>query len=359
VKSKAWVHLEKSKRIIATGKGVRSRKTSEFHEVNWQDFPVIVFAMTIYVNNKTALRFWCMVESSLDDVTSACSVCEVREADASLRGVPDELLYDAAGRKQVLHVLVGDSLQRTKTSRIVSHLRTAPYPKGAFRRLAPGVLIASPELCFVEMAAILSLANLVELVFFFCGTYTLNPNASNPSRRLPLTTIRKQAAFIDAMGTVRGCRAARKALALALEGSASPRETKVSMLLYMPTRLGGYGIEAPLLNYQIDFTEREQLLFGRTHVVLDLYWPDYNLAIEYDGEEGHTDGRDIARDRRKSSEMSYRGITVLRVDKEQLSNPYQVYVLAKKCVRLMGKTLRKPTPIQLEQRKALFDAIMR
>ena len=116
---------------------------------------------------------------------------------------------------------------------------------------------------------------------------------------------------------------------------------------------------APTMNHRIDFSESEQLLFGRTHVVLDLYWHDYDLGIEYDGENDHTDDCDVSRDRKKSSELNYRGITVLRVDKEQLSCPYQVFVLAKKLAHFMGKSIRKPTQLQLSHRKSLFDSLMR
>ena len=315
--------------------------------------------MTLYLNNKTALRFWCMVKRSIDEATQPSGIQEVFDADASIHAIPEELLSMMGSKKQVFHLLVGRAGQRTKTNQIVFHVRTEAYPRGAFRRYSPEILIASPELCFFEMAGELPFFKLVEFGFFLCGTYTLNPDVEKPNVRLPLTSKRKLVSFAKRMGTVSGCRIAQRALNLVQEGSASPRETKTTMLLCLPVKMGGYGFTWPILNHRIDFNDNERLLFGRSYVVLDLYWPDYHLGVEYDGGDGHTDEADVSRDRRKNSELNYKGIDVIRVDKEQLSNPYQVYVLAKKIARMMHITVRKQTQLQLRHHRELFDAIMR
>lgn len=315
--------------------------------------------MALYVNNKTAMRFWCMEEFSLDNSTSSSSVRRVEGAASSLRGIDAEVLARFGSNGHKIHLLVGKASQRSRSPRIVYHVRTCPYPTGAFRRLAPGVLVASPELVFFEMANELFFYKLVEFGFLLCGTYTVNPNAIAPNGREPLTTKRKLASFIERMGTARGCSIARKALDFVFENSASPRETKTAILLCMPSRLGGYGFSEPQMNYRFDFSAEEQRLFGKSFVVLDLYWPNCRFGIEYDGGEHHTEDEDVSRDRRKSSELSYRGITVVRVDKEQIANPFQVYVLARKCARIMGRPFRKPTPAQIERRSQLFEAIMR
>ena len=315
--------------------------------------------MTLYVNNKSALRFWCAIERSADEATALSKVREVADSNASTRAIPDELLRMLEAEKHGIHLLVGEAGQRAKTNGLTCHLRSTPYPKGAFRRYSSEILIASPELCFFEMANELPFFKLVEFGYFLCGTYTLNPDAIKANDRQPLTSKHKLAVFIKHMGSARGCRIAQRALDLIQEGSASPRETKMTMLLCLPVRMGGYGFDWPLLNYQVDFSENERLLFGRSFVVLDHYWHEYHLGTEYDGGEQHSDEKDVSQDRRKNSELNYKGIDVIRVDKEQLSNPYQVYVLAKKIARMMHKTMRKPTALQLERRRKLYDAIMR
>ena len=315
--------------------------------------------MTLYVNSKTALRFWCMVATSLEDVSSACSIREVKNADTSVRAVDSSSLALISEKKKVIHALVESASRRTRSPRFVYHVRLSPYPPGAFRRIAHDVLIASPELCFFEMATELPFWKLVEFGYLLCGTYTLNPKAASTNNRKPLTTKRKLSLFINRMGSARGCAIAKKALKFIVEGSASVRETKTTILLCAPVRDGGYGLPWPTLNHRINFTDRETQLFGRSYVVLDLYWRLYHLGLEYDGEKDHSDESDVSRDRRKSSELDYHGERVIRVDKNQLANPYQVYVLAKKCARAMGKTIRRPTHQQDELKRQLFDAIMR
>ena len=300
-----------------------------------------------------------MTVYSIDEKTTPCSVRNVTESDASLLNVPKDAIEDICSYGQRIHVLVDNAAKRTKSSRLVFHVHNRPFPKGAFRRYSQTVLIASPELCYLEMACEVDFVKLVEVGFFMCGTYTLNPNVEKINGKDPLSTKQKILSFINRMGSVRGCAIARKALELVYEGSASPRETKMAILLCFPVKMGGYGFKPPLMNYRIDFSDEEQKLFGRPYVVLDLYWPEYHFGIEYDGGEGHSDEKGLSRDRRKSGELNYLGINVLRVDKEQLSNPYQVYVLAVKCARMMGKYLRKPTKSQWVHHRELFNKLMR
>lgn len=315
--------------------------------------------MAIFVNNRSALRFWSLATVSLDEVTRESTITCIRGATSSLAKVREDDLEAFGGGSYVVHLAVVDAGQRRKTRRIVTHLRSAPYPQGAFRRYARGVYVASPELCFLEAASFLSFFQLVKFGFLICGTYTLNPDAEELNCRPSFTNKRKILSFIDRMGTTRSCRVAKRALELVAEGSASPRETETAILLAAPSRMGGYGFELPRLNYRIDFTEDQRRMFGRQFVVLDLYWPQFGVAIEYDGEDGHSAFEDVARDRRKSSEMAYLGITVVRVDKRQMANAYQVQVLARKCARLMGRYMRKMEPDQMRKKEALFDAVMR
>ena len=208
------------------------------------------------------------------------------------------------------------------------------------------------------MASTLPFPKLVEFGYMLCGTYTLNPNAQIPNDREPLTTTNKIRRFIERMKQPKGKRAALAALDLLVENSASPRETKTSLLLTFPTRLGGYGFPKAELNVRFDIDASEKNLFEKDYVVLDLYWPDFNFGIEYDGEKGHSETRAISRDRKKANYLLYRGITVFRVDKYQLASAKGVYALAKQASKIMGRTFRKPTPEQWNAKCELFDCVM-
>lgn len=315
--------------------------------------------MNLYIDNLSALFFLSMVETSLDEVSQPCAHTTIREAVGSLAGLKAFDLSRFDTGPAPLHVMVGRQEARTSARSLACHVRTTHLPAGALRRLDANVFIASPELCFFEMATRLPFAKLVEFGYLLCGTYTVNPDAPVKNGREPLTTKRRLASFAMRMADARGRAAALKAIGLVAEGSASPRETKAAALLSFPVRLGGYGFDLPTMNYRVDFPRRERELFGKTCVVLDLFWPEHRFGIEYDGQDNHTDPRDLSRDRRKSSELQYRGIEVLRLDKQQLANPFQVSVLARKAARAMGLRFRKPTAQQWTRKEELFNALMR
>ena len=324
-----------------------------------QGQPCTLPYMELYIDNLSALYFFSMVESSLDAVSQPCAKTRVRNAVGSRFKLERfELSHFNLGNAP-LHVMVGDAKKRSQSKTVVCHVRSTELPSGALRRIGKNIFIASPELCFFEMAGVLSFPKLIEFGYLLCGTYTVSPSAPEKNKREPLTTKRKLESFAKRMKDPRGRATALKALSYVVEKSASPRETKTAILLALPVRLGGYGFDLPQMNYKIDFSARERELFGKSYVLLDLYWPLYRIAIEYDGHENHSSPDDLARDRRKSSEMSYRGIEVIRVDKQQMASPFQVHVLSKKLARAMGKRFRKPTPQEWERKVRLFQEIMR
>ena len=315
--------------------------------------------MNLYICNLSALWFYSMVTTSLDDVSKPCTKTSVSDAASALSEIRAFDLTELDFGRGALLVLVGDATSRSKAASVKYHVRSCELPLGAFRKLDVGIFLASPELCFYELACSLPLLKLVEFGYLLCGTYTLNPAAKVKNDRKPLTTKRRLESFALRMSDKRGQAAVLEALSLVHEGSASPRETKLAMLLTFPVRLGGYRFEAPILNYRIDFTKTEQELFGKPHVELDLYWPERHCGVEYDGGENHSESDDVSRDRKKSSELNCRGITVVRVDKQQLSTPYQVYILARKLEKLMKIRHRKPSDAQWQRKEELFELIMR
>ena len=316
-------------------------------------------AMNLYIDSVSALNFYSTIATSLDDETLPCYKDRIDDAACSkfrLKEFDLSNVYVGSGK---LHVMVGNQSNRTPSDKIVCHVQSKQLPWGALRSLGENVFVASPELCFYELARVLSFPKLVECGYFVCGSYHFNPNVEKKNDRAPLTTKRKLASFADRMPDQRGKAIVKKALELVGEGSASVRETKTAMLLTFPIRLGGYGFAKPVLNHRIDFTLEEQRLFGRPFVILDLYWPEYGFGIEYDGGESHEGEKQLSSDRRKDSELAYRGITVFRVDKNQLNTLSHVHALAVKSARMMGVRVRKPTQKQWAAKQALFDCLMK
>lgn len=324
--------------------------------------------MKIILCKQTALRFWCKADGALGSVSSYSSLCSAEGATGALTDRAAVVLasvFKAPGLSEEgalplpLHVYVGPATSRAPAKEVVRHLLSRPMPPGAFRRIGEGVFVSSPELCFLEMADEMPFHQLVEWGFLLCGTYAAHAGPEGPRRRPALTTVRKIEAFIDAAGSCRGCAMARRALDCVIEGAASPREAHLAMLMSLPTKRGGYGFPRPLMNHRIDFSNGEKSLFGRAFVVLDLYWPQYKVALEYDGEAFHSTDQRLSSDRRKEGELALRGIAVLRVDKMQMRNSNQVYVIARKLAKLMGRQLPRPTRRQWLNRQRLFTDLLR
>ncbi len=315
--------------------------------------------MNLYIDSFSALYFYGHTPKPLDEITQPCYKNRIDDAVGSVSGLRGFDLSDITLGSDCLHVLVGNRAKRTSSKSVVCHVRSTRLPWGALRSLGGGRFIVSPELCFYELAPLLPFSKLVEVGYLLCGKYCLNDGLACGDRREPLTTKRKLESFASRMTDARGKVVVHKALQFVSENSASPRETKLAILLSFPVRLGGYGFDLPVMNYRIDFSPEEQLVFGRPYVVLDLYWPQFHFGIEYDGALSHAGERQSSRDRRKASELAYRGITVFNVDKDQVKSVQTIYALALKAARMMNVRVRVPTQKQWDAKQELFNSLMR
>lgn len=157
-----------------------------------------------------------------------------------------------------VHVLVSSAGGRRVCECLTCHVASERLPAGSICRVGETLYVASPELCFVQMASRLSFVNLVRLGFAFCGIHALSTeSASGTVARNPLTTVELLASFIDeacAAGLPNTAKAAR-ALRFVCDRSASPRETDLAILLGLPPRYGGFGCGMPVMNYRIAVPE--------------------------------------------------------------------------------------------------------
>lgn len=310
--------------------------------------------MIIILAYQSAMKFWLQVTTAVDMATTASTIKSIQAATGNSKDISSLALQDKGFGRQPYHVLVEPGQRRQATKRVVCHQASSGFPAGSFRRVDKDILVASPELCFLQMATILPLAKLVEWGCFLCGSYAILPDEGLVHGRELLTSKQKLGHYLRKCQGQRGYSEAVKALARICEGSASPQETKLALLLSLPKKQGGYGFPQPAMNHKVVYTAQEQRIYEKHHVVLDLYWPQWKLGIEYDGREYHGDSDAITHDREKSSEMATRQIEVIRVDRNQTRTPKDIYVLAKKIGRITKRYVLRPTESQWEKRKQLF-----
>ena len=61
----------------------------------------------------------------------------------------------------------------------VTHVSIYPYREKPFVRIADGVYASCPELCFVQLALVLPLHELLKAGDALCGTFFIDPSSRN------------------------------------------------------------------------------------------------------------------------------------------------------------------------------------
>jgi len=279
----------------------------------------------------------------------------------------ENLISQALPLSLPLHIMFKKQSTSRLSKKLRPHIFTGQTPEGCFIQIDDNfaddiddnlyddvdanrdynLYVSSPEFCFLQMAGKYALLGLIELGYELCGSYSMPAakSAAGDSRapvkgfydRPPLTSTRKLAAFLTRMPGAKGHQKAIRALRYILDGSASPMETKLSMFLTLPYKLGGFGFPKPELNRRIIPSKINKHFSDKIFFVCDLFWPDHDLAVEYDSEQFHT-GRDkIADDSKKRNSLTMMGITVITVTKTQIFDRTEF----EKVVGVLSKCLKK------------------
>lgn len=252
-----------------------------------------------------------------------------------------------------VHVLVEGAQGARDTSMVKKHRTTVAFPRGSFVKVAPGVLVSSPELLFLQMAKILAFGELVALGFELCGCYPLSNEPSSSLVRSPLTTPSRLSAFVARARNHDGVQLARRAVRHVMAKSASPMETELAALAFISSREGGLGLQRGRLNEPVDFPESVRRACGCHWAVCDILWPEERLILEYDGKRFHgTDDR-IGREARRRDALLLAGYDLVTVTGSQLGNVFQCAELLDQLSARMGKPKKKRSAGHLDRHMQL------
>ncbi|MDR2956874.1 MAG: hypothetical protein LBU61_01655 [Coriobacteriales bacterium] len=282
--------------------------------------------MELLITHKSALEYWRL---------NGVEKCNLGRNQAR-RTAPDNppssfALYHASktfGLSLPIVYTVGMDKARRTSEIAQPHSYCGYYPKGSLIEIDEGFLISSPELCFYQMSSELSFCKLIELGFELCGTYVLpvqNTNVGDTDSkrfygRKLLTTASKMEALSRQMRKSKYQKLVHRSLVYIADNSASPMETKLTMLLTLPYSMGGYAFPMPELNAGIIPSKSARKSSSQTSYSCDLFWPEYNLAIEYDSKMYHSEIEKIDKDSRKRNSLTALGITVITVTSQQMRN---------------------------------------
>ena len=244
-----------------------------------------------------------------------------------------------------IDLMVISNNAKWKSKVFKSHVYTGNIPEWSFISLGPGVYVSSPSFCFFQMSGELPLVKLIELGLELCGTYSLPVNNGETLYGHPrLTNVNSLKAFTIQMKGIKGQGKATRALRFIADGSASPMETKLFMLLTLKYILGGYGLLAPTLNKRVDPRKATKQMANKKYFVCDLLWPQENLAVEYDSDANHTGADRINDDSKKRIALESAGIKVITVTNEQIQSADELDIVAKEIAKRLGKRLRMNDP---------------
>ena len=237
-----------------------------------------------------------------------------------------------------VHLLFSSAAPSPKSPLMRAHVQSSPLPAGALLRLSPHVLIVSPELCFVQMAAVFPFARLILAGCELCGAYAI-VGGELPGRT-PLTSRAQLAAFIGLSEPISGIRAAQRAIPHVLDNAASPMEAKLALLLCLRHHLGGFGLPRPALNEPFKLSREACRIYPHGNCRCDLYWPHIHHDLEYQGLDYHADEPTITRDAARQQALRADGITVDVITYPQVADRAAFEVVALPLAKTLGHRLR-------------------
>lgn len=249
------------------------------------------------------------------------------------------------------HVLVFSRKALRQVRDTCFHLFSTRVSSNLFYRLEKDVYVVSPELCFLQLASVLSLPLLIKVGCQLCSQFSFYDK--DIYFRLPLTDRKTLAKTVNRLHHFRGAQLANKALPYIFDNGASNREIALAMLLYLPKALGGFGLPKPQLNVRVNIPTHSKHLFTHQYYVCDLYWANHAVAVEYDSDQFHTGADRIANDAAKRNALSLLGLEVYTLTNAQLKDLDEMERFARLLAKKFG--IRFQTPYRYNYRERQID----
>lgn len=264
-------------------------------------------------------------------------------------------LFDSPAIKQLspstpIHVFRPNKAQGRISSRICLHKAPAHHSAINAFSVEDGLGVTSPELCFLQLSALLDLPNLILAGCELCAKFRYPIDESERLvKATPATTPQSITRFLDSHPSSYGIRKARRALKSIIPLAASPAEITLALLLSLPCSLGGYGLPKPSLNEEVRLAKSARRLTPKGYFCTDLYWRDMKLDVEYDGQLDHSSHADRSNDANRANILDLMGITVLRITRDQLFSRKNMDANVAVIAKRLGKRIRPKEDFETRQ----------
>ena len=310
--------------------------------------------MSYFVGFRSALEIWRAADSRSQYPRSKAVPDSAQLAKGRFPMLESLAILGGYGADSTpVHFVVGEAAARSSAAGQVTHVMKG-LPRGLFHRLSEELYVSSPELLVVQLASTLSVAKLALLMCELCGSYSIDRGDARGFRDRPaLTSTEKLARCFDKLAGCHGVKKARKALSFVREGSASPMESKLMLLLCLPCSMGGYGVPFPVLNARVEVGRAARPFTDRKFFKCDLCWPDSRLVVEYDSDAEHTAAHRISEDAKKRNALEAMGYLVLTVTKRQVYDANELDRIALLISRRLRR-YRKSTQGMIRSRRYIL-----
>ena len=290
--------------------------------------------MNLYLNHESSLELIRYLRSVNGEDGLEGSICRKRLMDDAINTVRGINELDTTAYfwlehiSRPIHAFVPEQAMTTNTKQLVTHVFSQRIPYGAFLDLGHGIRMCTPQYVFLRLGRSCDFVELVKIGLELCGSYSgwKLPSATRRSQRreeqgctfdvpyvLQARHLRK---FVERVAGHDGAVGARQAARFVLDGSASPMETAVYLLLCLPKRVGGYGLPKPQLNPKLTITNPSGTETIERYP--DLFWEGANIDVEYNSDEEHSGEWSRYRDSRREVELTVADVRVLPLTRNQL-----------------------------------------
>jgi hypothetical protein len=320
---------------------------------------------TMLVGFRSALNFWRMTRAA--DLTQDDFDGRVLGARRLETGDLAGAGLAACGCEPPLDVVVPSTSARHCCELVRDHIWNGPIPLTGKCRVGADIEVCSIPLVLVQLAAeTQDTVGIMMIAYEMTGTYGLTPwrDSGFEEDVVPLTSVaelRDYARSARALG-VRGAARACEALSHVKDGSASPRETDLAILMALPRRKGGFGLGDFTLNKKTDLRGMARELLGRSTIRTDFLWKREKSAsdvmLEYESDECHLEPWELARDTRRREALAAAGHHVHCITNDQLKDYDHLCNLMESIASELKVRRSKPSPVMETRRRELFERVV-
>ena len=274
--------------------------------------------MAVFVGHETALEFWRAYRvdpDGFDSVTPSRVVpSEGDRPSSKLIAYARSALHVPDGKP--LHTCAFRREDRGNRADLREHV-CGKLVRTPFCKVGRGLHVANPELAFLQAAVSMQPLQALRIGFELCGTYGFNDQEECVFSLAPLTSVGEIAKRYSSCSHLYGMKSIEGIVGKLLDGSASPYETDLAILLSLPSFYGGYNIHGFELNGEIDLPPGSFARWGKRTYRCDYLWRNEKVALEFESKSFHSPlGR--TRDVIRENALNELGYTVISVTSDQL-----------------------------------------